>query len=148
MDRTTSRSVSSAARSFFHRARSARSRAIFFALVLVQRAAALRLPSSPRSTKPKRRRRRRLPPALGELDQPSRQAPTNLPLNATLGECVAGQRLRHVETALEEPANAISPIDPLTSSADSTPPNRNPSPTPSRRSYFSCAGNLGSISPA
>lgn len=50
-------------------------------------------------------------PELGELDQPSQQALTFLPLDATLGERVAGQRLRRVETALEKPENAITLID-------------------------------------
>jgi hypothetical protein len=50
-------------------------------------------------------------PELAELDQPSQQALTFLPLDATLGERVAGQRLRRVETALEKPENAISLID-------------------------------------
>jgi hypothetical protein len=50
-------------------------------------------------------------PELSELDQPSQQALTFLPLDATLGERVAGQRLRRVETALEKPENAISLID-------------------------------------
>jgi hypothetical protein len=50
-------------------------------------------------------------PELAELDQPSQQALTFLPLDATLGERVAGQRLRRVETALDKPENAISLID-------------------------------------
>lgn len=50
-------------------------------------------------------------PELSELDQPSRQALTFLPLDATLGERVAGQRLRRVETALDKPDNAMSLVD-------------------------------------
>jgi hypothetical protein len=50
-------------------------------------------------------------PELSELDQPSRQALTFLPLDAALGERVAGQRLRRVETALDKPENAISLVD-------------------------------------
>lgn len=50
-------------------------------------------------------------PELGELDTPAQQALTFLPLDATLGERVAGQRLRRVETALEKPENAISLVD-------------------------------------
>ena len=50
-------------------------------------------------------------PELGELDHPSQQALTFLPLDATLGERVAGQRLRRVETAVDKPENAITLID-------------------------------------
>jgi hypothetical protein len=50
-------------------------------------------------------------PELSELDQPSRQALTFLPLDATLGERVAGKRLRRVETALDKPDNAMSLVD-------------------------------------
>ncbi|HJP78560.1 MAG TPA: hypothetical protein VJ914_30065 [Pseudonocardiaceae bacterium] len=50
-------------------------------------------------------------PELGELDAPAQQALTFLPLDATLGERVAGQRLRRVETALEKPDNAMSLVD-------------------------------------
>jgi hypothetical protein len=50
-------------------------------------------------------------PELADLDQPSQQALTFLPLDATLGERVAGQRLRRVETALDKPDNAIGLID-------------------------------------
>ncbi|HEX4225163.1 MAG TPA: hypothetical protein VHZ97_22560 [Pseudonocardiaceae bacterium] len=50
-------------------------------------------------------------PELAELDQPSKQALTFLPLDVTLGERVAGQRLRRVETAMDKPENAISLID-------------------------------------
>ncbi|HWE89666.1 MAG TPA: hypothetical protein VG317_09430 [Pseudonocardiaceae bacterium] len=47
-------------------------------------------------------------PELAELGEQERTAMTFLPLDATLGERVAGERLRRVETALAEPANAIS----------------------------------------
>jgi hypothetical protein len=47
-------------------------------------------------------------PAMSELSEASRQAMTFLPLDATLGERVAGQRLRRVETAVNEPAEAIT----------------------------------------
>ena len=50
-------------------------------------------------------------PELADLDQPSQQALTFLPLDATLGERVAGQRLRRVETALDKPENAITLVD-------------------------------------
>jgi hypothetical protein len=47
-------------------------------------------------------------PELHELDENSQAAMTFLPLDATLGERVAGERLRRVETALEQPENAIT----------------------------------------
>jgi hypothetical protein len=47
-------------------------------------------------------------PQLSELDEPGRSAMTFLPLDATLGERLAGERLRRVETALQRPANAIT----------------------------------------
>lgn len=47
-------------------------------------------------------------PAMGELSEASQQAMTFLPLDATLGERVAAQRLRRVETALREPADSIT----------------------------------------
>ncbi len=47
-------------------------------------------------------------PKLSQLDEPGRSAMTFLPLDATLGERLAGERLRRVETALHEPANAIT----------------------------------------
>lgn len=50
-------------------------------------------------------------PELSELDDNSRAAMTFLPLDATLGERVAGQRLRRVETALEHPENAITLLE-------------------------------------
>ena len=50
-------------------------------------------------------------PELHELDENSQAAMTFLPLDATLGERVAGERLRRVETALDQPDNAISLIE-------------------------------------
>jgi hypothetical protein len=47
-------------------------------------------------------------PALSELDEPGRSAMTFLPLDATLGERLAGERLRRVEAAVHEPENAIT----------------------------------------
>jgi hypothetical protein len=47
-------------------------------------------------------------PSLSELDEPGRSAMTFLPLDATLGERLAGERLRRVETAPREPENAIT----------------------------------------
>jgi hypothetical protein len=47
-------------------------------------------------------------PALSELDDRGRTTMTFLPLDATLGERLAGERLRRVETALHEPSNAIT----------------------------------------
>jgi hypothetical protein len=47
-------------------------------------------------------------PQLSELDEPGRSAMTFLPLDATLGERLAGERLRRVETAVHEPENAIT----------------------------------------
>jgi hypothetical protein len=47
-------------------------------------------------------------PTLSELDEPGRSAMTFLPLDATLGERLAGERLRRVETALKQPENAIT----------------------------------------
>lgn len=47
-------------------------------------------------------------PTLSELDEPARSAMTFLPLDATLGERLAGERLRRVETALHRPENAIT----------------------------------------
>jgi hypothetical protein len=47
-------------------------------------------------------------PELSELDEQSKAAMTFLPLDVTLGERVAGQRLRRVETALAQPENAIT----------------------------------------
>jgi len=47
-------------------------------------------------------------PLLGELDAQMRAAMTFLPLEATLGERLAAERLRRVETADREPAGAIT----------------------------------------
>jgi hypothetical protein len=47
-------------------------------------------------------------PSLSELDEPGRSAMTFLPLDATLGERLAGERLRRVENVPAEPANAIT----------------------------------------
>jgi hypothetical protein len=47
-------------------------------------------------------------PQLSELDEPGRSAMTFLPLDATLGERLAGERLRRVETAVRKPDNAIT----------------------------------------
>ncbi|HEX3590921.1 MAG TPA: hypothetical protein VHV74_14915 [Pseudonocardiaceae bacterium] len=47
-------------------------------------------------------------PQLSELDEPGRSAMTFLPLDATLGERLAGERLRRVETAFSKPDNAIT----------------------------------------
>lgn len=47
-------------------------------------------------------------PVFGELGVAARDAMTFLPLDATLGERLAGERLRRVETAELEPENAIS----------------------------------------
>lgn len=47
-------------------------------------------------------------PALSELDDEGRSAMTFLPLDATLGERLAGERLRRVETALRPPLDAIT----------------------------------------
>jgi hypothetical protein len=50
-------------------------------------------------------------PELAELDEAARDAMTFLPLDATLGERLAGERLRRVETALAEPAGAITLLE-------------------------------------
>ncbi|GAA1241159.1 hypothetical protein GCM10009676_27680 [Prauserella halophila] len=47
-------------------------------------------------------------PLLGEVDDFSRTTMTFLPLDVTLGERLAAQRLRRVETAVAEPDNAIT----------------------------------------
>ncbi|MFL6119288.1 hypothetical protein [Actinophytocola sp.] len=46
-------------------------------------------------------------PELATLDQASRDAMTYLPLDAALGERLAAERLRRVETADQEPADTI-----------------------------------------
>ncbi|HVV09883.1 hypothetical protein [Amycolatopsis sp.] len=50
-------------------------------------------------------------PMLSELDPGARSALTFLPLDATLGERLAGQRLRRVETAEREPAGSLSLLE-------------------------------------
>ncbi|MGW5052056.1 hypothetical protein [Actinokineospora sp. NPDC004072] len=50
-------------------------------------------------------------PLLVELTPEMRQAMTFLPLDATLGERVAGERLRRVETAEQEPAESIGLLE-------------------------------------
>ena len=45
-------------------------------------------------------------PELSALDEPGRSAMTFLPLDATLGERLAGERLRRVETAAAAPEHA------------------------------------------
>lgn len=50
-------------------------------------------------------------PLLGELAEMERQTMTFLPLDATLGERVAGERLRRVETAVAEPENTITLLE-------------------------------------
>ncbi|GAA3015271.1 hypothetical protein [Actinokineospora diospyrosa] len=50
-------------------------------------------------------------PLLRELDPAARSAMTFLPLDATLGERLAGRRLRRVEAAEEAPAETISLLE-------------------------------------
>lgn len=50
-------------------------------------------------------------PLLRELDENGRKAMTFLPLDATLGERLAGERLRRVETAENEPENTITLLE-------------------------------------
>ncbi|SDC62407.1 hypothetical protein [Actinokineospora iranica] len=50
-------------------------------------------------------------PVLAALDPAARSAMTFLPLDATLGERVAGERLRRVESAEAEPADSISLLE-------------------------------------
>lgn len=50
-------------------------------------------------------------PKLGELDPKAREALTYLPLDATLGERLAGERLRRVETAAAEPDGAMGLLE-------------------------------------
>jgi hypothetical protein len=50
-------------------------------------------------------------PALAELDQAGRDAMTFLPLDVTLGERLAGERLRRVESAPALPAGAITLLE-------------------------------------
>jgi len=46
-------------------------------------------------------------PEMAALDQASRDAMTYLPLDAALGERLAAERLRRVETSLQEPTDTI-----------------------------------------
>ncbi|MQA09261.1 MAG: hypothetical protein GEU98_12075 [Pseudonocardiaceae bacterium] len=50
-------------------------------------------------------------PALGELEEAAKQAMTFLPLDATLGERLAAERLRRVETSEAEPAGAVTLLE-------------------------------------
>jgi hypothetical protein len=50
-------------------------------------------------------------PAMGELAPEARNAMTFLPLDATLGERLAGERLRRVETAVAEPEGTIGLLE-------------------------------------
>jgi hypothetical protein len=46
-------------------------------------------------------------PEMAALDQAARDAMTYLPLDAALGERLAAERLRRVETSLQEPTDTI-----------------------------------------
>lgn len=50
-------------------------------------------------------------PTMGELAPEARSAMTFLPLDATLGERLAGERLRRVETAVAEPTGTIGLLE-------------------------------------
>ncbi|WP_439377523.1 hypothetical protein [Amycolatopsis lexingtonensis] len=50
-------------------------------------------------------------PGFGDLDDVTRRTMTFLPLDATLGERLAAERLRRVETAEVEPAGAITLLE-------------------------------------
>jgi hypothetical protein len=50
-------------------------------------------------------------PTMGELEPAARSAMTFLPLDATLGERLAGERLRRVETAVAEPNGTIGLLE-------------------------------------
>jgi hypothetical protein len=50
-------------------------------------------------------------PVLAELEETARTAMTFLPLDATLGERLAAERLRRVESATREPEGAISLLE-------------------------------------
>jgi hypothetical protein len=50
-------------------------------------------------------------PAMAELDDAARSAMTYLPLDAALGERLAAERLRRVETAEREPADTIGLLE-------------------------------------
>jgi hypothetical protein len=50
-------------------------------------------------------------PEMAELDEAARNAMTYLPLDAALGERVAAERLRRVETAVQEPEDTIGLLE-------------------------------------
>jgi hypothetical protein len=50
-------------------------------------------------------------PGFGDLDEDTRRTMTFLPLDATLGERLAAERLRRVETAEVEPTGAITLLE-------------------------------------
>jgi hypothetical protein len=50
-------------------------------------------------------------PTMAELEPAARSAMTFLPLDATLGERLAGERLRRVETAVAEPVGTIGLLE-------------------------------------
>jgi hypothetical protein len=50
-------------------------------------------------------------PEMAALDQAARDAMTYLPLDAALGERLAAERLRRVETAITEPADTIGLLE-------------------------------------
>jgi hypothetical protein len=50
-------------------------------------------------------------PAMAELHPEARKAMTFLPLDATLGERLAGERLRRVEAADTEPSDSIGLLE-------------------------------------
>lgn len=50
-------------------------------------------------------------PTMTDLDPAARKVMTFLPLDATLGERLAGQRLRRVETAVSEPADSVGLLE-------------------------------------
>jgi rRNA-processing protein FCF1 len=50
-------------------------------------------------------------PVLAELDEAGRSALTFLPLDATLGERLAAERLRRVETAVAEPDGTLGLLE-------------------------------------
>ncbi|MBK1786895.1 hypothetical protein [Prauserella cavernicola] len=50
-------------------------------------------------------------PAMAELAEPARKAMTFLPLDATLGERLAAERLRRVETAITKPEGTIGLVE-------------------------------------
>ena len=50
-------------------------------------------------------------PVMADLDEAARSAMTYLPLDAALGERLAGERLRRVETAAAEPAETIDLLE-------------------------------------